>query len=223
MKKQESINKLVELYEKAITNIKNADKHTLWVVIALLFTALVFEKSIKNPDIIIQMPTTKVIPGGVVTYSTGIPEMSKDSYDIEVTTKDGWKHSNEVLQGTSNKAHKVNSESYASSSDVAINKFSNSIKKDNATPNNFLYCYTYTFVNDNPFKQENSKSITFVIDEQTNKDGKTYIKTTKWSDYEENDLDIETDDWYDSHKKIPCSKELILNNTKEKVFKRWKN
>jgi len=60
MNKQKIINTLVDWYEKAEQNIKNADKLTLWIVIVFLLLANLLYSSSKEPKIIINIPKVEL-------------------------------------------------------------------------------------------------------------------------------------------------------------------
>lgn len=186
MNKQKVINTVVDLYEKAEHNIKNADKPTLWIVIGLLTLALLFKGGSQEPNIIINVPKSETITPKQISASIISP-----STNVQVAKQ--------VVELPSSKA-KIAS-LIAESTDEA--------------DSGFKYCLVREKENLNPFEPDEGDTVVFVIDEAVNKNGDVYLKSAYFSDYTEDLINTHSRNWYRHFKKVDCTSDMIAKNTRE--------
>jgi len=191
MNKQQIINKLVNWYEKAEHNIKNADKFTLWVVIGLLILALMFQSASKEQTIIVNIPKAETISPIIASGSMSASNLIAESNSDFAQDKLGKSVSNAIKDAA-----------------------------DASYDSRFKYCLVKDTSSSNPWAKSQDKQVLFVIDEAPNKEGIIHLKSTIFSDYVEGLVSVHRKSWFDSYQKLPCTPEMIENNTREKIRNR---
>lgn len=180
MIKKETKIKLLEILEKGFSNAKNADRTTLWTVIALLALSIFIDATTASPQITINIPaaTTASPAKGTAGRNSNMEEFDTSSI--------------QDMRAVFGEA-----------------------------PEKFKYCYLLEIKNNSPFADKVENIYTFIIDEKDNDKGETFYKTSYVSDYRDTDIMVRNSWWFKNQKKVPCTQEIIKNNTREAIAKRF--